>query len=68
MIRPMAMESIFTLMELNTKDTGKRTSNMERVKKPGLMELAMKVIMLKARKMASVDSNGLMDPLMKASS
>lgn len=62
MIRPMGMENICIQMALNTRVNGKKISNMVRVKKPGQMVLAMKVIMLKERKMALVNLNGLMAP------
>lgn len=44
MTKLMAMECIRTWMEQNTKGTGKKISNMEKVKKHGLMVLFMKVI------------------------
>ena len=68
MIRPMVSEHINILMELCTKVNGKKTNNMDLVKRLGQMELVMKVIMWKGRKMGKVSLCGLMVQLMKDSS
>lgn len=61
MIKLMDMESICTLMEQDTKDIGKRINSMVEVKKHGLMVHAMKVNILKERKMELDTLSGLMD-------
>lgn len=68
MIRHMVLENICILMELSTKAIGKKTSNMVWEERLGPMEHAMKDSMLKARRMAEVSSNGLMDLHMMVSS
>lgn len=42
MIKLMGMANICILMELSMRDTGKRINNMEKVKKHGQMEPAMR--------------------------
>lgn len=68
MIRHMDTASTCTPTVPSTKVNGRKTSNTARAKKPGLMELAMKVIMLRAKKTDSESSSGLMALPTKASS
>ena len=60
MIRLMAMAYITTLMVLPTKATGKTTSSMVEVKRPGTTEVFMMVSILPARSMDRVSTNGTM--------
>lgn len=62
-IRPMDLECIAILTELNTRDSGKRISNMETVSRHGQMVPSMRANMFKERKTARVDSLGLMAQL-----
>ena len=59
MIRRMASDSTRTQMELNTKDTGRMTSNTEKVKSNGLMARNMKVNTNMERRMALDNLVGL---------
>jgi len=68
MIRLMGMGDTCILMAPNMRDTGRKTSNMEKERRLGPMAHATKVTTSKARKMVTVDSNGQTDPPMKASS
>jgi len=58
-INVKAMESMFIVMELNIKEVGEMTSNMEKVLKVGLMVLFILVNILKAKNMAMEISNGM---------
>jgi hypothetical protein len=53
-------------MGLAMRETGKRTCNMGRVKRHGLMDLSMKAHISKARNMALVSTVGTMAHAMKA--
>ncbi len=55
-------------MGLDIRDTGKKTSNMVKALKHGLMVQAIRETMLKARNMAKESLPGLMEALTKASS
>lgn len=68
MTRLTDLELICTQMEHSTKVTGRRTSSMGTERRPGLMGLATKASMLRAKRTAREDSSGLMDPPMKANS
>lgn len=57
------MESIITQMELGTRENGKMTNSMEKVKKPGPMVHVTKVITGMVRKMVMANFCGLMDRL-----
>lgn len=59
MTRPTAMVSIFTLTGLNTKATGKMTSNMARGMRRGLMEASSMATMSIQRKRAREFTHGL---------
>ena len=61
MIRLMDMGRIHILTEPNMKDTGKKISKMDLVKKPGQMVHATKEIINKAENLVMENSNGLMD-------
>jgi hypothetical protein len=56
----MVLEDICILTVLTTKECGKKISNTEREKRPGLMAPAMKASTLTERKTELVNSNGLM--------
>lgn len=58
MIRLRAMECILIWMGLSTRVTGKKISNMVRVRKPGQMALCTKGIISMVRSMDEVFSNG----------
>lgn len=68
MTRLMDSESTCTQTELSMKDTGKKISNTEKAKKLGLTVHSMRGIMLRERKMALEDSDGLMAQPMKENS
>lgn len=65
MIRLMDMDSIFTQMVQDMKVIGKKTNNMEKEKKYGLMELVMKETTMKEEKMDLADFNGQITQLMR---
>ena len=46
MIRHMVLACIVILMELNMRESGKKTNNMEMAWRLGLMEPSLKVIIL----------------------
>jgi len=68
MIKLMGMADICTQMERCMMEYGRRTNNTEKVEKHGLMELNMKEIMLRERRMEEENSCGQMAQLMMASS
>ena len=68
MTRPMVLVYTCILMVPNMKDTGRKINNTVKEKKHGLMVLAIKVIMLKAKKTELANLDGLMDPLMMVNS
>lgn len=57
-IRLMDMGNTCTLMEQLMKVSGKKTSNMVMVVRPGLTQPSTRAITSKARKMARADSDG----------
>jgi hypothetical protein len=67
-IRPTASVSTCIQMGLNTRATGRKTSSMEKAKRPGLMVLNMKVTMLRERKMETETSDGRTAPPITESS
>ena len=68
MIKLMEMVHIFTLMELNMKDTGEKINKMDKVKKLGLMEHVIREIINKGKNLDTESSNGQMVQNMKVSS
>lgn len=66
MIKLRATASILTWMEHSIKDRGKKTSNMGREKRPGLMVLCMKEIIYKVKSKVWACLSGLMDQYMMA--
>ena len=68
MTRLTASENILTLTVPSTKVTGSTISSMDRAKKSGQMVLSMKETTSSERKMASENSCGPIDLLMKATS
>jgi len=68
MIKLMEMVHIFTLMELNMKDTGEKINKMDKVKKLGPMEPAIKEITNKGKNLDTESLNGQMVQNMKVSS
>jgi hypothetical protein len=57
----MVMEFTIIQMELNTKETGMRISNMDMERKVGLIVLCMKVITRMERKMVKANLFGVME-------
>jgi cell fate (sporulation/competence/biofilm development) regulator YmcA (YheA/YmcA/DUF963 family) len=68
MIKLMEMVHIFTLMELNMKDTGEKINKMDKVKKLGPMEPVIREIINKGKNLDTESSNGQMVQNMKVSS
>lgn len=67
-IKPTVREYTRTWMVQDMKASGKKTNNMEKVWKLGLMAQVTRVITWKARSTVLVNSLGLMAQLMKANS
>lgn len=68
MIRLMDMVHIFTQMERSMKDIGGKINKMVKVKRRGLMEPVIKVIINRERSLVMVNLNGQMGQSMKDSS
>ena len=68
MTRLMDMASTCIPMAHNMKDSGKKTSSMEREKKHGQMELSTKETILRVKRTVLESSDGLMVLLMKDNS
>lgn len=61
MIKLKVKVSILTWMELDTQESGKKTSSMEKARRPGLMEQCMKETTCMERNMEKENSDGQMD-------
>lgn len=68
MTRLMDMASTCIPMAHNMKDSGKKTSSMEKVKRHGLMVLSTKEIILRVKRTVLESLDGLMVLLMKDNS
>jgi hypothetical protein len=65
MTRRMGMEFILIVMVLNMKEIGIKIYNMEMEKKHGLMDLNSLGYTVKVKRMAWVNTSGLMEHVMK---